>query len=196
MTSTAIDRIADRSVGDRIAAELEQLDKRLYAGSEKYCAEMTDKICELISVGYTMAEISNITGVASNTIYKWGWQNKAFSDAMILARRNQAHVLMDRAVQAATDGVMHEREKEAGFTVNAYVKIAEKLNPKKYGVKLVEYSGEQDIRITDEARTLKILELLSQNSPELIAEALPINAIPDFSGIEEYDAGTEEDPSS
>lgn len=187
-----IDRVADRSVGERIAKEIENIDRNLYKGDELYSQEMMDKVCELISVGYNMKEIANITKVHTNTIYRWAWKNKAFSDAMILARRNQAHVLMDRAHEAAADGVIHEREKDANFTVNAYIKIAEKLNPKKYGVKLVEYSGEQDIRITDEQRTLRILELLAKNNPAIIEEAIEANALPDYSNAEEYDAGEEE----
>lgn len=191
-----IDKVADRSVGERIAQELEGINRSLYRGDEKFCQEMMDKICELISVGYTIKEIANITGVASNTVYKWCWKNKTFSDQMILARRNQAHVLMDRAHEAAADGVIHEREKDANFTVNAYIKIAEKLNPRKYGVKLVEYSGEQDIRITDEQRTLRILELLAKNNPGIIEEAVEVDALPDYSETEEYDAGSEESTSN
>jgi hypothetical protein len=187
-----IDKVADRSVGERIAKELEGIDRSLYRGDEKFCQEMMDKICELISVGYTIKDIGNITGVASNTMYKWAWKNKAFSDSMILARRNQAHVLMDRAHEAAADGVIHEREKDANFTVNAYIKIAEKLNPRKYGVKLVEYSGEQDIRITDDQRTLRILELLAKNNPGIIEQAVEVDAISDFSDAEEYESGEEE----
>jgi hypothetical protein len=102
---------------------------------------------------------------------------------------------MDRAAEAVADGVNNQREKDAKFAVDAYVRIAEKLNPRKYGVKLVEYSGEQDIRITDEHRTLRILELLAKNDPTLVAEAIPeevAQALPDFSGSEEDDAGTEE----
>jgi hypothetical protein len=187
-----IDKVADRSVGERIAKELEGIDRKLYRGDDLYCQEMMDKVCELISVGYSMNEIANITGIATNTIYRWCWKNKAFSDSMILARRNQAHVLMDRAHQAAADGVIHEREKDANFTVNAYIKIAEKLNPRKYGVKLVEYSGEQDIRITDEQRTLRILELLAKNNPALIEQAVEVDALPDYSDVEEYESGEEE----
>lgn len=192
--SNEVKRVTDHSVEERIRVEIAEIDKRLYTGDDRYCQYMLDKICELISVGHTMGEVSNIVGVSSQTIYKWSWKNKGFAEAIILARQSQAHVLIDKAHEAIREGASLGREKDVKFTADGFIKLAEKINPKKYGVKLVEYSGETDLRVTDDQRTRRILELLASNAPEVIEQAIQVDALPNYASFGEDDAGAEESP--
>jgi hypothetical protein len=112
-------------------------------------------------------------GSPTSEIYKWAYKNPDFSDLMIRARQHQAHCLIDRALFQLEEHLARDDAKNGRQAVEAYIKLAERLAPHKYGVRHVEHSGEIGVKVSEEERNLRILELLAKTNPELFIEHVP-----------------------
>jgi hypothetical protein len=120
-----------------------------------------------------MSEVSAVMKLSTNIIYKWANRVPEFCDMMIRARTQQAHILMDKAHEQLEAHLARDDAKNGRQAVEAYIKLAEKFSPQKYGVRHVEYKGEIETRMSEGDRNLKILELLARANPELFKEHVP-----------------------
>ena len=120
-----------------------------------------------------MTQTAKKIGVHSSAIYTWASKNPEFSDALIRARTYQAHCLMDRALEQLEDHIAAGDAKNGRQAVEAYIKLAERMAPSKYGTRFVQHSGEIETKISAEERNLRILEILAKTSPELFKEHVP-----------------------
>jgi hypothetical protein len=142
-------------------------------GRESYTPERGEFVCELVASGLTMQTVSRQTGISTQAIYDWAYKHPEFSEMLCLARQQQSHVLMDRALFQLEEHLARDDAKNGRQAVEAYIKIAERLAPQKYGVRYTETRAEVEIKVSEEERNLRILEILAKTSPELFKEHVP-----------------------
>lgn len=160
-----------------------------------YTEEKATIVCDAIACGNTMTKAAELAGITTNDIYRWAYKQKEFSDALILARTHQAHAIMDKAFESMEEYASQGMAKEGRQAVEGYIKIAEKMNPRKYGMKHVEHSGEVKKTLSADERNLRILELLAKANPELFQQnvkEIGITAEP-FGLLEDSKAGRGEE---
>jgi hypothetical protein len=127
----------------------------------------------MLASGNTMNLVGKELGVEPHVIYRWAYKNPEFSEMMIRARTQQAHSLMDKAYDQLEEHIARDDAKQGRQAVEAYIAIAAKLAPMKYGIRHVEYKGEIETRMSEGDRNLKILEILAKNNPELFKDHVP-----------------------
>lgn len=119
-----------------------------------YTPETGDKVCELISQGYSLRAIAKHEGMPSPALVcKWLSEevNAAFREQYARAREAQADVLFDEILEIAdsqegdliikedgTEIVNHDVIARAKLRVDARKWMAGKLRPKVYGDKITQ----------------------------------------------------------
>jgi hypothetical protein len=142
-------------------------------GPNIYTKERAELICEMIAGGFTMEKIAKNLKIETQAIYTWAYKNPEFSEMLCRARQQQSHTLMDRALFQLEEHLARDDAKNGRQAVEAYIKIAERFAPHKYGTRYTETRAEVELKVSEEERNLRILEILAKASPELFKEHVP-----------------------
>jgi transposase len=138
-----------------------------------YTQERAELICEMIASGLTMEKIAKRLKIETHSIYTWAYKNPEFSEMLCRARSQQSHTLMDRALFQLEEHLARDDAKNGRQAVEAYIKLAERLAPQKYGTRYSEVRNEIEHKVSEDERNLRILEILAKTNPELFKEHVP-----------------------
>lgn len=176
-------------------ADMKGFEPKEYTTPE-YSLALGDEVCTLIACGNTVAEVERALGFDRKFIYKWAVKHKEFCEALIRARTQQAHALVDKAYVSLEDHIENGEAGKGRHAVEAYLKIAGAINPTKYGVRHVEHSGEIKTAISKEEKNLRILELLAKANPELFKKNVEeiTTATEPLRILEDLNAGSGDEP--
>jgi cytidylate kinase len=142
-------------------------------GPTIYTQERAQLICEMIASGFTMEKVAKTMKMDTHTIYTWAYKNPEFSKMLCRARTQQSHTLMDRALFQLEEHLARDDAKNGRQAVEAYIKIAERIAPHKYGTRYSEVRSEIEHKMSEDERNLRILEILAKANPELFKEHVP-----------------------
>jgi hypothetical protein len=125
-----------------------------------FTEETAARICELIAQGVSLRSICDAEDFpAASTVFKWLSERPAFSEQYARAREAQADAIFDEMLDIADDGRndwLENRDEEGGSSgwrvngehiqrsrlrIEARKWMASKLQPKKYGEKVVNEHG-------------------------------------------------------
>lgn len=100
----------------------------------KYHEEIGNEICEMVSAGATLAEISRTEGYPPiTTIFSWKATHRDFRENLREAIGNRAHTLRDKALETADRTEDSSDVPAAKLKIDTYKWAAEKDNPTDFG---------------------------------------------------------------
>lgn len=98
-----------------------------------YSEPVSEKICDLITEGFTLSDIGKMDGLPTfRTMAKWLDENEEFKKKMNLARKHRAHHYHDRIAQVADD-VVEKTSKSSKVKLDAYKHLAALGDQDEYG---------------------------------------------------------------
>jgi hypothetical protein len=112
-----------------------------------YSDDLAAKLCEHIADGLSLKEACQLPGMPSrSTAYKWLSEYAFFSDVYARAREERADLIADEIVTIADSDPDPNR---ARVRIDARKWWAAKVNPKKYGDRLVTENTNTNYTISD-----------------------------------------------
>jgi hypothetical protein len=116
-----------------------------------YSDDLAAKICGHIADGLSLKEVCMLDGMPSRaTAYKWLAMHSSFADMYARAREERADLIADEIVTIADNDPDPNR---ARVRIDARKWWAAKVNPKKYGDKLVTENTTATYTISDKPMT-------------------------------------------
>lgn len=148
----------------------ESKPKRKMGRPTSYTEEIAEKICILLAEGDSLLEICAAPDIPDySTVMRWVITRDDFYKIYARAREAQPEAFLDRSLgdlRAAKtkDEIMAEARR-----LEALIRLAEKLAPKKYGNRL-ELAGSVEMKMTDDELESRAAELIRKAGARIAAD--------------------------
>jgi hypothetical protein len=103
-----------------------------------YSPELAERICQLVSIGYTLKQIESVEDMpAERTILTWAATNAEFQQQYARTRDASADVFADRVANLAWMAEDGQTDPQAAkVAMDGYKWVAARRNPRKYSERM------------------------------------------------------------